>query len=178
MNITQELMVEHRLINKINQQLIDLLEIKSRISNKDYFSFISRFVNFIENFVDGYHHVKEEEFLFEGLDLPGVLDNRSPTKILLHEHELAREALGLIKQGLEQSNHSLIEKGVRNYVDILSQHMEKEDCMLYPLAEKSLGEKTKERINQLYVEAEQGNDKSDIWGKQTIFSDDLAKVLD
>jgi hemerythrin-like domain-containing protein len=101
-------------------------------------------VDFFRGFTDGCHHAKEEEKLFPALEQRGILREGGPIGVMLAEHERGRayvramaEAAGRYSKGDKSAAPVLIQNG-RNYVELLRQHIAKEDRVLFPMADKVL----------------------------------------
>ena len=176
MNVTQELMREHQMILQINDQMRTLANPANTLKQEAFLAFVGRYVDFIERFVDDYHHTKEEEILFEALNIPDILQHCNPVSQMLLEHEQAREALNLIKEGLSQRSASLAQHGIERYAKILEQHIFKEDNVLYPMAEKGFSDDLKSRINQYYSEVEGNKNKRQLWQECAKFCNDLQSL--
>ncbi len=177
MNITQELVIEHQLILTINQHILEITLQPSQVGSDKYFSIMNQYVSFIENFIDDYHHVKEEEFLFEALSLPGVLNTHLLISEMLCEHKAGRNALDLIKSGIRFSDYKEITQGVNDYFRVMSQHISKEEHILFSLAEKYLSNPIKQRVIEFYQDIEESKQKSMLWKKYVDFSEELTILL-
>ncbi|WP_444997355.1 hemerythrin domain-containing protein [Aliikangiella sp. IMCC44359] len=177
MNITQELVIEHQLILTINQHILVVSLQPNQISNDEYFAVMEQYVSFVDHFIDDYHHVKEEEFLFQALELPGIIGPHLLIAEMLVEHELSRQALQLIKQGIAYKNYDEVIQGVDKYIQVMSGHISKEENILYPLAEKYLNNSIKLRISQFYEDIEKSKQKSLLWKNYVNFSERLILLL-
>jgi hemerythrin-like domain-containing protein len=156
MEVTQKLMNEHQLILKY----IDLIQNLVRMENRDKRnSFITdhgeKLVDFIQNYADRYHHEKEENILFRILDDPEVLSHCNPVPQMLYEHEQGRECVAGMIQSLGDKDFKLFCENASAYGILLSQHIYKEDNILYPMAEQNLSEDAKRLIVRDYQAAEQ-----------------------
>jgi hemerythrin-like domain-containing protein len=98
--------------------------------------------DFLKNFADKCHHAKEEKLLFVKMMERGVSGEVGPIAVMLREHEDGRAHVRKIaelsagKLG-ERDTVELI-KHTRAYVELLTQHIQKEDHALYPLANQVL----------------------------------------
>ena len=50
-------------------------------------------IDFLQVFADRCHHAKEENVLFPRMEARGFSRERGPTGVMLHEHELGRQAI-------------------------------------------------------------------------------------
>lgn len=107
---------------------------------------LDQLLEFFKVFVDKCHHGKEEELLFPALENVGVSREGGPIAVLLHEHQQEREyvqnmnaALAQCSKGNRTSIGEFV-KTARAYINLLNQHIDKENSVLFPLAEKHLSE--------------------------------------
>ena len=128
----------------------DGLESKKEI-NKDFFKKITEF---IRGYADKFHHAKEEDILFIELCKDTVAMHCNPTQQMLYEHDLGRNFVKGLKKGLQENNPDEIIKNGRGYAELLKEHINKEDNILYPMAEEALDEKTKQIILKKFEEVE------------------------
>ncbi len=115
--------------------------------------------DFFKNFADKCHHSKEEKLLFERMQARGVSGEVGPIAVMLREHQDGRAH---VKKITELSGHKLTKKTMeeltrasRSYVDLLSKHIQKEDNILYPLANQILTEEDQEELERGFEEVEQ-----------------------
>jgi len=113
---------------------------------------LDQLLEFFKVFVDKCHHGKEEELLFPALENVGVSNSGGPIEVLLHEHQQGREyvqamnaALGKYVKG-ERSVVNEFVKSAKGYIKLLNQHIDKENGVLFPLAEKHLSEQAQAKL--------------------------------
>jgi len=146
MKTTQELKNEHRGIELMLRVLSSISE-KTRRSEPLHTPHVEGIMEFLTVFIDKCHHGKEEEFLFPALEAAGVEREGGPIGVMLKEHEQGRRLVGQLKQFV--SNHRSgdrqaadgIQQTVKAYVDLLTQHIAKEDTVLFPMADARLDAK-------------------------------------
>lgn len=158
-DITHVMVEEHRLILR----MIDLLEKNTTQMERGTFrnwQFYLDAVDFIRNFADRYHHAKEEDILFVELVKNGMPEKQSPIEAMLIEHDQGRafvraleEASGKALAG-EPGQIPVIAENAKNYAELLRGHIDKEDNILYPLAERILPEEVRPVMQQAYTIAE------------------------
>jgi hemerythrin-like domain-containing protein len=113
---------------------------------------LNQLQEFFKVFVDKCHHGKEEELLFPALENVGVSREGGPIEVLLHEHQQGRDYVQAMNAALSQytkgNRKSVAEfvKTARGYINLLDQHIEKENGVLFPLAEKYLSELEQEKL--------------------------------
>ncbi|GFO61218.1 cation-binding protein [Geomonas silvestris] len=158
-DITQRLKDEHQLILR----MLALLEKNARLTEAGSFmdyQFYLDGVDFIRNYADRFHHAKEEDVLFEALVANGMPRANSPVAAMLMEHDLGRsyvkameEAAGKALKGEPDQNDAIV-ANARGYLELLREHISKEDEILYPLAERVLPESVRDGIAEAYERAE------------------------
>ena len=156
MKATDILMEEHRLIERViaaleagAQRLEDGLDVRSE--------FFLEASSFIGGFADGCHHKKEEGVLFIALASAGVPVQGGPIGVMLAEHEQGRAYNRGMQAGVEKlqagdpAGKAEIIRNARGFALLLSQHIAKEDGVLFPMAEQVL---TSEQQEQMLVDFE------------------------
>lgn len=103
-------------------------------------------LEFLRVFADRCHHGKEEDILFPALEKAGMPRQNGPIGVMLHEHVLGRghiadmgTALDGLKAGKPGAAQDLT-RAARAYVGLLTQHIAKENTVLFPMSESLLGE--------------------------------------
>jgi hemerythrin-like domain-containing protein len=113
---------------------------------------LDQLLEFFKVFVDKCHHGKEEELLFPALENVGVSNRGGPIEVLLHEHQQGREHVQAMKAVLAQytkGDRTVVNefvKTAKGYISLLTQHIDKENGVLFPLAEKHLSEREQEKL--------------------------------
>jgi hemerythrin-like domain-containing protein len=99
---------------------------------------------FFQLFADRCHHAKEEELLFPLLERKGVPRTGGPIGVMLAEHEEGRariremvESADAYGRGENAADRRWAE-AARQYSDLLSQHILKENNVLFGMAERVL----------------------------------------
>ena len=140
MRATDILIHEHRVIEKV----LDSLETAANrlpAGEAIPMDFFFKAVDFIKNFADGCHHKKEEGILFVAMDANGMLQDTEPLSIFLEEHEDGRRLTRAMREGAERvqrGDTTAIQQVIQNaldYVTLLREHIQKEDNILFPMAE-------------------------------------------
>ena len=145
MKPTDILKSEHDAIQtmlKVTEAVCDKLEAQEKV-NPDH---LKQIVEFIRVFADQCHHGKEEDLLFKALEEAGVPKEGGPIGAMLTEHDMGRryvkkmsEASTAFGKGNTKAAKQFIDNA-RNYVILLSQHIYKENNVLFPLADRHLPE--------------------------------------
>lgn len=113
-------------------------------------------VEFIRNFADRCHHGKEEAHLFPTLVAKGMPREFGPIGVMLGEHEQGRafvkviaENIGAASEG-ENSALQAFTAAANGYVQLLRAHINKEDNVLFPMAENILDDNDREQLHQAF----------------------------
>lgn len=152
-DITQTLKDEH-------QNILRVMQIAERnctsIENGEPIdaSFFNSLFDFIAIYVDKFHHGKEEDILFYAMVNNEEHLHCNPVPVMLHEHEGGRSYLHAMRQALVENHGERLCFATRGYIELLTNHIYKEDNVLYPMAEEAIGDVEKENINQQYEESE------------------------
>jgi hemerythrin-like domain-containing protein len=152
MDAIETLMSEHRLILRALGALEAFAE-EVRLGGGDQAE-LGRFVTFLREYADGLHHAKEEEILFTAMVEAGFPRQSGPVGVMLAEHDAGRrhvaELAGLAAHtgawgGPERDG---VLRAAGAFAALLRAHIQKEDTILYPLAEQRLPAALAERVDR------------------------------
>lgn len=109
---------------------------------------ISEFMGFLKEFVDKCHHGKEEGMLFPAVTKAAMPESGDQVAVLLSEHAQGR----VFVKAMEDASAPVIKAtefaaAAKSYSDLLKAHIEKENTVLFPLAEHIL---STAELNALY----------------------------
>ncbi|MHC1746745.1 MAG: hemerythrin domain-containing protein [Negativicutes bacterium] len=114
---------------------------------------LAQLIDFFGTFVDKCHHAKEEEVLFPVLLEEGVPHAKELIQLLLAEHAEGRNLVATMAEGLtayqagDENAMPVLNTAAKNYAQLLTDHIAKEDHYLYPIAdEKVTANEQKEMI--------------------------------
>ncbi|NLN38762.1 MAG: hemerythrin [Smithella sp.] len=148
---TDILKQEHQLILvilKIIEEICKKLD-KSEMVNPDDLTAI---IDFIRNFADACHHAKEEKLLFVALEKAGMSRNDGPIAVMLREHEQARNFTQAMDSALESMTKGdapaskIFSENARGYVQLLLNHIDKEDHVLFMMADQRLSAEAQKEL--------------------------------
>ena len=116
-------------------------------------------VTFSQTLVDRCHHSKEEDCLFPCLENRGMPKEGGPIGIMLMEHEMGRKLVGAIEDALTryQAGESTKEEVVKlcdEYIDLLEQHICKEDNILFNMGSQIMLPADDEKTVECYEKTE------------------------
>jgi len=136
MKPTEELKHEHKVI-------LLVLEGAERQAGKSAgadLGQVGEMVEFFTNFVDRCHHAKEERHLFVKMEERGI-PHDGRISVMLDEHDQGRKLVAAIKKGLSAAlaGNGAAAEALRAdllaYARLLRSHIDKEDNILYPMAD-------------------------------------------
>lgn len=131
----KKLMDEHTLIKRW-AALIPLVAESIDLNADEGKDIIMKGVDFIRNFADKYHHAKEENILFKQFD-----ENLDIIKTMHADHEDARAHVRAIVEGVEEKNKEKVVEHLTAYAELLTEHIKKEDEILYPWMDREFSDK-------------------------------------
>ena len=143
MKATDELKNEHHgieLMLQVLQAVAGRFERGEETNGKD----LAGILEFLTVFIDKCHHGKEEEFLFPALEAVGVPRDGGPIGVLLREHEQGRVLVARLKEAVKSfssgdaAGAAAVPLIIDEYTALLTQHMAKENTVLFPLTEAKL----------------------------------------
>lgn len=108
-------------------------------------------IDFFRTFADRCHHTKEEQHLFPTLERRGVPRDGGPLGVMLHEHEEGRAFL----RAMGQRDDRAVAQAIRGYVALLRAHIDKENGILFPIAEQILDDEEQRVLAQAFDAIEQ-----------------------
>ncbi len=124
-------------------RLTDVMEKITKTNSPDIAD-LETVVYLIRNYADGFHHAKEERILFPFLSEKGFSQQQGPVAVMLAEHIQGRnytkgmaDGIALSKQG-DASGLALVLLNMNGYVNLLRNHIAKENNILFRMADKVL----------------------------------------
>jgi hemerythrin-like domain-containing protein len=128
----KKLVEEHGLIKRwvaLIPEVIKNLEVESAEGRQ----LILDGIDFIRTYADKYHHAKEEEILFTYFD-----EELDILKVMHADHQKGRSHVKAIGEALETRDKAAIAEHLNAYRDLLTEHIKKEDEILFPWMDKNL----------------------------------------
>lgn len=131
-NCLEELSAEHKKILKQLEELEAAVK-KPKIDK----SKIKEFLDFTKNFAEP-HHQKEEKVLFPALEKKGIPKEGGPIGMMLLEHKTKRGYVKKLQKALVKDEEEEIKEYAQSIVSLLTDHIYKEENILYPCAKDVL----------------------------------------
>lgn len=152
MNPIDQLKDEHRAVRTALAILQEVAAAMLRRDPRMSTGQIDELLGFFRIFVDRCHHAKEEKLLFPALEEVGIGRQGGPIGVMLAEHEQGRSAIRGMSEAMSRYRNGEPGAGAsfadhaRAYRELLDRHIEKENSILFALAERYL---TEEKKNEL-----------------------------
>jgi hemerythrin-like domain-containing protein len=159
MKPTEVLIAEHNAVLvalEILEKVIAALEAGSTAAPQH----LGQLIDFFGGFVDHCHHGKEEDVLFPELEKSGLPREGGPIGVMLAEHEAGREHIRAMAIGLDQLQHGergallTIRENSAGYRDLLKAHIQKENNVLFPMADRLLSDDVETSTIERFEEIE------------------------
>ena len=159
MKPTEELKLEHQAIMKmigILGRIAERLEAGGTVPPEDP----ARCVEFLRVFADKCHHAKEEDYLFPEMEKVGVAREGGPIGVMLAEHVEGRKHVAAMAGTLaglsagEGSAARAFAEAARRYGALLTQHIIKEDRVLYPMADARFSAEQQRELEARFADVE------------------------
>ncbi len=142
---------EHRIIErvlKVLRHLVDRAESGDRFEQEAF----QQCVEFFRLFADACHHAKEENLYFPALESRGIPREGGPIGVMLYEHGVARELTRQMGEALdslerdEPAAKDAFYTAAHNYIQLLNQHIFKEDKILFAMGERVLDDGARQTL--------------------------------
>ena len=147
-----KMMEEHELIVEVLASLqaaAEKLAAGGSVARQD----LADFARFFREFADRCHHGKEEDRLFVKMVEAGFPQDAGPVAVMLAEHEAGRqEVRGLVQIGagsgpLSDSERERTIGYITQFVPLLYAHIQKENNILYPMAQNTIAPREFEQLD-------------------------------
>ncbi|MCP3899577.1 MAG: hypothetical protein GY707_07685 [Desulfobacteraceae bacterium] len=147
----QKLVDEHTLIKRwlaLIPRVVEYVDLKTESGKQ----IITDGIDMIRSYADKFHHAKEEDVLFKYFD-----ENAEIIQVMYEDHTNARALVQNMIKGLESENNELFIYNLLAYKDLLEEHIQKEDEILYPWMDRELTDAGLKEMNTKFVEADKNS---------------------
>ncbi len=102
-------------------------------------------VAFMREYADRRHHAKEEDTLFPAMVRAGIPEHGGPIAVMKSEHDQARDSVMALERATDAyvkhgaAEHDAVISAIATITTLYTDHIFKEDNILYPMAESALG---------------------------------------
>lgn len=177
MDAIQKLLAEHRIIERVLSAL-EVYAVSVEAGMSEERAELLRFVDFIRNFADGNHEVKEERILFARMVENGLPQESGPIALMMREHA---EGRALIRELVELSSvraewtgeqRRTVAFTAMSLASLIRMHIHKEDHVMFPMALQMLARDTRREVSGAFGRHARENAESE----QRLL--DLARALE
>ncbi len=137
----RRLVEEHTWIKRLLAVLPSILEEIESTGQFDA-ALIRDVLDFIRGYADQFHHLKEEGILFDYVDPEEEL-----VKVIYEDHRSARGHIREAGEAVVGDDIDDLCRSLRCYRELLTEHIDKEDGVLYPYIDRSL---TTTQVGELF----------------------------
>lgn len=151
---TSNLRKEHDVILQVLKILDRMISTNDK-ENSVKLQYYNELVYFLKIFADKCHHGKEENYLFAELVKHGMPNEGGPVGVMLGEHEQGREYIAQMSKSLESKHFTEFNDAAINYRDLLINHINKENNILFMMADKILNEALQDELFERFEQHEE-----------------------
>jgi hemerythrin-like domain-containing protein len=157
---TEILSAEHRVIEQVLDCLARIAaqaQEQGRLDGGD----AQAALEFLRTFADRCHHGKEENQLFPKMTERGIPRHVGPLAVMLSEHEAGRTHIATMakhQDGAARGETPAVRTfadEARAYVELMRDHIAKEDHVLFPMAEAALRDEDRAAVLQAFARVEE-----------------------
>lgn len=145
MKSTKLLMADHEIILDglhVLDEMVAEAEQGKAIDNHD----IRSLLTFFRDFANGCHHVKEGTIFFPALMQAGMPSQTGTLCVMSYEHERGRALTSAMSDSLDRNKKEDFLMYAHRYIQLLREHIEKENRVLFDLADQTLSDDEDETV--------------------------------
>lgn len=151
---TQDLRQEHDSILYV-LQILDKMMLAKDSEKEDLLRYYGEVIYFLKMFVDKCHHGKEENYLFKELINMEIPNEGVPVNEMLDEHAQGRGYVVQMSRAVDEKDINAFNNVAAKYGDLIRPHIEKEDRILFTMADKMIDEKGQELLFEQFEQHEE-----------------------
>jgi hemerythrin-like domain-containing protein len=141
---------------------------------------VEKMLQFTREFSDGSHHAKEEKVLFPTLQEASPMAN-GPVSVMLHEHDQGRAFVRAVAAALpaaaagDDAARTTVADNLAGYAALLRAHIDKEDEVLFPFAERTLSADDTARLAGEFARIEEEETGAGVHEKYDAMAHEIAE---
>lgn len=151
---TQDLRKEHESILYV-LNIMDRMFSSNTKTDESLLGYYDEVVYFLKIFADKCHHGKEENYLFPQLVQHGAAQEGGPVGVMLQEHAQGRTFIAMMSAALEYKNLEEFNSAASQYQELLRKHIEKENSVLFVMADRVLDEAAQDELFEKFEQHEE-----------------------
>jgi hemerythrin-like domain-containing protein len=145
-------MEEHEIILR-GLRVLEALAAKAGRGERVPAQAVDALLAFLTEFADAHHHGKEEKILFPALEEAGFPPDDGPVGVMVQEHVQGRELISALRAAAPQAAGDAAARArfadtARAYTALLSAHIDKENHVLFPMADQAIGGEDRRRVEE------------------------------
>ena len=152
MRATQLLVEEHQIILRA-LGVLEVLAHRAEQGAEVPAQAVGDTLEFLTQFADVHHHHKEEEILFPALEEAGFPRDAGPVGVMLEEHAQGRALVAALRAAApgaagDPAGRRQFATTAHAYTALLSAHIDKENHILFPMADRAIGGEELRRVEE------------------------------
>lgn len=173
---TDVLKNEHRVIERGLEALDRMMEEESIDVE-----FMRTALDFFRSFADSCHHAKEEDQLFPVLESAGMPRAGGPIGCMLHEHMIGRALVKRMSEALDRhvagdtSAADEIHEAAYQYISMLRAHIQKEDNVLFMMADQMLDQKGQTELTRVFERVQQSPEQAGRHERYSAIAEEMCR---
>ena len=154
MRATQLLMEEHQIILR-GLRVLEVLAAKAAGGDPVPPPALDALLGFLTGFADAHHHGKEETILFPALEEAGFPRDAGPVGVMLEEHVQGRSLISALCEAAPGASgtpdrRARFAAAARAYAQLLTAHIDKENHVLFPMADQAIAREDQQRVDEAF----------------------------
>lgn len=149
---TEDLVKEHEAILHVLKILDKVIDTNAARNQK---AACVDLLFFLKTFADHCHHGKEENILFGELVRNGISNKGGPIGVMLRDHVQGRQFILRMTQALEMQDTQTFNHAAGQYRDLLRIHINKENMILFKLADQVLDDNKQSALYKRFTQHEE-----------------------
>jgi hemerythrin-like domain-containing protein len=174
---TGVLMAEHRNIEKVLACLERMAEEFEEAGALDA-AVAGEALEFLRTYADRLHHAKEETHLFPAMEGHGLQAEVGPTAVMREEHRIGRGFVKDMGDAVARKDLDAFTGAARQYVELLREHIMKEDQVLFPMADSILPAAEQDELRAIFARVESADLGPETLGRMLAASAKLCARYD
>ncbi|OPY84562.1 MAG: Hemerythrin HHE cation binding domain protein [Smithella sp. PtaU1.Bin162] len=151
---TQDLKKEHDAILYV-LQIMDKMMLSGAGEEETLLRYYDEVVFFLKTFADMCHHGKEENYLFKALVKKGVPNEGGLIGAMLQEHAQGRDYIAQMGRCHTKKDIAGFNRAAAHYRDLLKRHIDKENNVLFPMADNMIDEQEQDILFEQFEQFEE-----------------------
>ena len=154
MRATQLLTEEHEIILR-GLRVLEALASKAARGDPVPAQAVDALLECFTGFADAHHHGKEEAILFPALEEAGFPRDAGPVGVMLDEHVQGRALITALREAAQRSDgipdaRARFAAAARAYAQFLTAHIDKENHVLFPMADQAIPREDQQRVDEAF----------------------------